>query len=317
MVRLVDDLLDVSRISRGKIDLRTARVGLAEVVRNAVETSAPAVEAGRHRLTVDLPAEPVTVEGDVVRLTQVVANLLNNAAKYTPAGGTIAVAAGREGDEAVVRVRDTGVGIPPDMLPKVFEMFTQVNRHLGRAQGGLGIGLTLVRRLVEMHGGTVGATSAGEGSGAEFVVRLPLAGPEADAAPAGKGGPAPGPAGRRRVLVADDNADAAESLAMLLGLTGNEVRTAADGLEAVEVAAAFRPDVAVLDIGMPRLTGHDAARRIRAESWGKSVVLIALTGWGQDDDRRRTAEAGFDLHLTKPVDPAALEALLADLSPRA
>ncbi|HYH66885.1 MAG TPA: ATP-binding protein, partial [Urbifossiella sp.] len=316
LVRLVNDLLDLSRASLGKIRLQTAPVGLADVVRMAVETSGPAVEAGRHRLTVDAPAEPVVVDGDAVRLSQVVANLLNNAAKYTPEGGEIVVAVAREGGEAVVRVRDSGLGIPPEMLSKVFDMFTQVNRHLGRSQGGLGIGLTLVRRLVEMHGGTVGAASGGDGMGAEFEVRLPLGGPLPDpaASPAASPAAAAAAPGRRRVLVADDNKDAAESLALLLSMMGNDVRTAADGQEAVEVAAAFRPDVAVLDIGMPRMDGNAAARRIRGEAWGKGMVLIALTGWGQDEDRRRTAEAGFDLHLTKPVDPSTLESRFEELS---
>jgi PAS domain S-box-containing protein len=312
MVRLIDDLLDVSRISRGKLDLRTERAELAQVVQHAVETSRPLVEACGHTLRVHLPAEPVYVDGDVTRLAQVFANLLNNAAKYTDPGGRLWLTVGREGPDAVVRVRDTGVGIPADMLTRVFEMFTQVDRSLERAQGGLGIGLSLVKGLVEKHGGSVAAHSDGPGRGSEFVVRLPAAvraPAEGRAAP-----PHPGDgAGGRRILVVDDNRDAAASLATLLGVMGNQTRTGHDGLQALEVGEAFRPEVIFLDIGMPRLNGYEAARRIRQSAWGAGVVLVALTGWGQEDDRRRSHEAGFNFHLVKPVEPAALEALLAGL----
>jgi CheY-like chemotaxis protein len=311
MVRLVDDLLDVSRITRGKLELRRQRVDLGAVLRTAVETSRPLIEAAGHALTTTLPPQPLFVDGDPVRLAQVFANLLNNAAKYTEPGGQIWLTAERQGSDAFVSVRDTGLGIPPEMLGTVFELFTQVDRTLEKAQGGLGIGLTLVRRLTEMHGGSVEARSEGPGRGSEFVVRLPvvLAGPARDEGPAGGAGES----SRRRILVVDDNRDSAMSLALMLQLMGNEVRTAHDGLEAVQAAEVFRPDVGLLDIGLPRLNGYDAARRIRSQPWGRDVVLIAVTGWGQEDDRRRSKEAGFNFHMVKPVEPAALEKLLAGL----
>jgi PAS domain S-box-containing protein len=314
LVHLVDDLLDLSRISRGKIELRTQRVELAGVVRHAVETCRPAVDQAGHELTVTLPPEPVYVDADTTRLSQVIANLLTNAAKYTDRGGRVDLTVRRDGGAAVVSVRDTGIGIPAHLLPRVFEMFTPVDRNLERGQGGLGIGLSIVKRLVEMHGGTVAAFSGGAGRGSEFVVRLPAAAAAGSDRPADGNGQAPrGP--RRRVLVVDDNRDAAESLAVMLDLMGNETRTAHDGLEALEAAPGFRPDVIVLDIGMPRLNGYDTARRIRQQPWGRGVVLVALTGWGQDDDRKKSREAGFDRHLTKPVDPAQLERVLAEAHP--
>jgi PAS domain S-box-containing protein len=315
LTRLIDDLLDVSRITRNKLELRKQRLDLAEVVQAAVETSRPAIEQSGHELTVTLPAEPVYLYGDLVRLAQVLMNLLTNAAKYTEPGGRIWLTAELASDgrpEVVVRVKDTGMGIPAEKLPRLFEMFFQVDRSLERAQGGLGIGLSLVRRLVELHGGRVEAHSDGPGRGSEFVAHLPaLVEPP-------KIVPSPRPAAEgetkdsgRRILVVDDNQDSADSLAMLLGMTGHEVETAYDGLEAVEAAERVRPDVVLLDLGMPRLNGYDACRRIREQPWGKDVVLIALTGWGQEEDRRRTAEAGFDGHLVKPVDHAALAELLA------
>ena len=311
VVRLVDDLLDVSRITRGKLELRKQRVDLAAVVRTAVETSRPLIEAANHELTVTLPPRPIFVEGDPMRLAQVFSNLLNNAAKYTERGGKIGLTAERQGSDAVVVVRDTGLGIPVEMLGQVFELFTQVDRTLEKAQGGLGIGLTLVRRLVEMHGGSVEARSEGYGHGSEFVVRLPavLVAPVPDEA----SGQDDSPSVRRRLLVVDDNRDSAISLGMMLQLMGNEVRTAHDGLEAVQAAEVFHPHVALLDIGLPRLNGYEAARRIREQPWGRDVVLIAVTGWGQEEDRRRSKEAGFDFHMVKPVEPAALEKLLAGL----
>lgn len=313
MVHLVDDLLDVSRISRGKLELRRERIALATVLNNAVETSRPVIEACGHELAVQVPPEPVVLDADATRLGQVFANLLNNAAKYSDRGGRISLSAARQDGEVVVRVRDTGVGIPPDMLPKVFEMFTQVDRSLERSQGGLGIGLTLVKVLVELHGGSVEARSDGPGQGSEFVVRLPVE-PTAVpvAGPPSESGERAGPPGTCRILVADDNVDSAASLALMLKIMGHEVRTANDGLQAVEVAAAFRPDVILLDIGMPNLNGYEACRRIR-EGPGEGAVLVALTGWGQDEDRRRSREAGFDHHLVKPVDPVALAKLLASL----
>jgi PAS domain S-box-containing protein len=314
MVRLVDDLLDLSRISRGKIALRRERLDLAEVVRVAVETSRPLLEAARHELAVALPPEPVGVEGDLTRLAQVLANLLNNAAKYTPEAGRIDLRVAREGGQAVVRVRDSGVGIPADMLPRVFEMFTQVEHGGGRAQGGLGIGLTLVRGLVEMHGGAVEAHSDGPGKGSEFVVRLPLA----PKAPRGAGaaerpgnGPPAAAAPSRRILVVDDNVDSAESLGMLLKLMGNEVALAYDGPSALQTAAALVPDLVLLDLGMPGMDGFEVARRLRALPQLRAAVLVAQTGWAQEEDRRQSREAGFHFHLVKPVDPQELARLVA------
>jgi signal transduction histidine kinase len=313
MVRLIDDLLDLSRISRGKIELRRERIDLAAAVQSAVETSRPLIEQSGHALTLSLPAEPVFVDADVTRLAQVFANLLNNAAKYTQrGGGDIRLSVEPLGREVAVSVRDNGVGIPAPMLPQVFEMFTQVDRSLERTQGGLGIGLSIVKRLVEMHGGTVEAHSEGRGQGSEFVVRLPALTPAAEEpGPRSDGEEPAGAPVRRRILVADDNVDAAASLAMMLEFMGNEVRTAHDGVAAVEAAAAFRPDVILLDIGMPRLNGYDACRRIREQPWGRGIAIAALTGWGQEEDKRQSREAGFDHHLVKPVEPAALERLLA------
>jgi signal transduction histidine kinase/CheY-like chemotaxis protein len=310
LVRLVDDLLDLSRIGRGKLTLRKDRVAVQTVIQQAVETSAPLIEAGRHRLTVDDGPETVYVLGDEVRLTQVVSNLLNNAAKYTPEGGHIRLTVIRDGGEAVIRVADDGVGIPADMLPRVFEMFVQEDRSLGRSQGGLGLGLTLVRRLVELHDGTVTAHSEGPGRGSAFVVRLPVASTgKAVARPAANGQAAHAGPGRR-VLVVDDNADAADSLSVLLSLSGHDVRTAHDGPAAVRQVRAFRPEVVLLDIGMPGMDGYQTARAVRELQEGQDVYLVALTGWGQEEDRRRTERAGFDTHLVKPVDHAVLQQLL-------
>ncbi len=312
MVRLTDELLDVSRISRGKIELRRERIPLATILSQAAETSRPLIDAGRHRLTIDLPPEPIFLDADLTRLAQVFSNLLNNAAKYTEPGGHITLAAEQEGSDVVVSVRDTGIGIPAHLLPRVFEMFTQVDRSLERSQGGLGIGLSLVKRLVEMHGGSVEARSEGHGKGSELVVRLPAAPPLPGEPREKRADEGAAEANSLRILVVDDNEDAAVSLAMMLEILGNEVQTAHDGLEALEAAPAFRPDVILLDIGMPRLNGHEVARRIRRQPWGKGVLLVALTGWGQEEDRRRSREAGFDFHLVKPVDAAALEKVLAE-----
>jgi CheY-like chemotaxis protein len=313
MVRLIDDLMDMSRISRGKIELRKERVELAVVLQHAIETSRPLIEAGDHDLTISVPSQPIYVDADPTRLAQVFANLLNNAAKYTDQGGQITLAVQRKAGEVVVSVRDTGVGIPAHMLPKLFEMFMQVDRSLERSQGGLGIGLSLVKRLVEMHGGSVEAHSPGHGMGSEFVVRLPVVLTVARQQRDNDDEQEAGVTARCRILVADDNRDAALSLAMVLNLMGNQTQTAHDGLEAVDLASAFRPDVVLLDIGMPKLNGYDAARRIRQEPWGKNMVLVAVTGWGQEEDKRRSQEAGFNLHIVKPVDPAVLETLLAEL----
>jgi PAS domain S-box-containing protein len=315
MVRLVDDLLEVSRISRGKLELRKERVTLSEIVSSAVETCDPLVEQHEDELTVTLPEEPVSVHADKTRISQALCNLLSNAVKYSDRGSQIRLTATREGDDAVISIRDTGIGIPPEMLAKVFDLFAQADSSLEKSQGGLGIGLTIAQRLVEMHGGSVEARSEGLGKGSEFVIRLPIHSP-AEEEPKKPGVSQVRSSSQRRVLVADDNRDAALSLAMVLKLKGNETATAHDGVDAVAVAAAFDPDVILLDIGMPKLNGFDAARRIRQETWGKNVVLVAVTGWGQEDDRKRSAAAGFDLHLTKPVDPVALEELLASLDER-
>jgi PAS domain S-box-containing protein len=319
LVRLVDDLLDVSRIMRDKIELRKEPVDLADVVARAVEAARPVIDARGQDLTVRLPPEPVRLEADPVRLAQVVGNLLNNSAKFTAGAGRIALTAAREGEEVVVRVRDTGVGIPADLLPQVFDAFVQADRSLDRSQGGLGIGLTLVRRLVELHGGRAEAHSAGPGQGSEFVVRLPARKDEGGRRKDESEGRSdssfllpPSSLPRRRVLVVDDNVDAADSLALLLRLAGHDVRVAHDGPSALEAARAERPDAVFLDLGMPGMDGYEVARRLRQESGLDGVRLVALTGWGQDEDRRRTQEAGFDQHLVKPAGLAAVQAVLAE-----
>ena len=313
MVHLIDDLLDLSRISRGKIDLRKVRIELARAIEQAIEASRPAIEQADHELLIEIPPDPIYVDADLTRLTQVFSNLLNNAAKYTERGGRIRLCVEHLGAEAVVSVTDNGIGIPTHMLAHVFEMFTQVESHLERSQGGLGVGLSIVQRLIQMHGGSVEARSDGNGRGSEFVVRLPVASSLVGTKPADEANPVR-PIARLRILVADDNLDAADSLAMLLTIEGNETLTAHDGLEALEVAAAFRPDVMFLDIGMPKLNGYEVGRRMRQHAWGKGVVLIALTGWGQEEDKRRSLEAGFDFHLVKPVLPDALDELLAGVT---
>ncbi|MBK7973908.1 MAG: PAS domain S-box protein [Deltaproteobacteria bacterium] len=314
LTRLVDDLLDVSRIAQGKLELRKQRVALSTVVNDAVEAVRPLVAKWGHQLTVDIPSETVLVEGDASRLAQVLLNLLDNAAKYTDQGGSIRLSAKREGDEVVIRVADNGIGIPPDMLRRIFEMFMQVDRSLERTREGLGIGLTLVERLVALHGGTISANSAGPGTGTEFVVRLPAIGADAAGAAVDRElGDTPVPRGGLRVLVVDDNQDSADSLAMLLRLGNHEVRTANDGAAALGADASFLPDVLVLDIGLPKLNGYEVARRIRAQR-GRRPVLVAMTGWGQQEDRRRSSDAGFDHHMTKPIDFHALKAILAGVA---
>ncbi len=311
LVRLVDDLLEVSRITRGQIELRKEPVELHAILHSAVETSRPLIEAARHQLALALPSEPLAVEADPVRLSQVIANLLNNAAKYTEEGGQIRLAAWREGEEVVVSVGDSGLGIPVEMLPHVFDMFAQADGMRRRAQGGLGIGLTLARRLVELHEGRIEARSAGSGQGSEFLVRLPLlrAGRAAAVAP-GEGGSRATGLSALRILVVDDNRDAADSLGLVLRLLGAETKVAYDGPSALQVLGAFRPTVVFVDIGMPGMDGHEVARRVRQRPEGREVVLVALTGWGQEEDRRRSRAAGFDHHLTKPVDPQELQHLL-------
>ena len=312
MSRLIDDLMDVSRITRGRLDLRKERVELARVLQGAVETSRPLIDGSGHELTVALPAEPIYLNADITRLAQVFSNLLNNAAKYSERGGQIVLAAERQGSDVAVSVRDTGIGISREMLPRIFDMFTQVDRSLERTRGGLGIGLTLVKRLVEMHGGSVEARSDGPGKGSEFLVRLPI--PVLNVPPRSRPPDGDEPAvasARSRILVADDNKDAATTLSVMLGILGYETRVAHDGSAALEAAAEFLPDVALLDIGMPKMNGYDVARGLREQPWGKDVVLIAVTGWGQAEDKQRTLEAGFDHHWVKPVDPTALASLLA------
>jgi len=310
LTRLVDDLLDASRITRGKITLQRKPVEVALVVESAVDSSRPLIEARKHSLQIGLPEAPLNVEGDPTRLSQVVLNLLNNAAKYTPEGGEIRLTVEREGEEVLVRVRDTGLGIPADLLPRVFDLFTQGDRSLDRAEGGLGIGLTLVRRLVELHGGSVEAHSAGPGCGSEFIVRLPLLTVPQEC-PAGDEAELPQQTGPRRVLLIDDNRDAVESMTVLLELWGHEVRIAYSGPDALGLAAEYRPDAALLDIGLPGLNGYEVARRLRELPGWENVMLVAVTGYGQDEDLRRSREAGFDHHLTKPVEPAMLQGLLA------
>ena len=315
MARLLEDLLDVSRISRNRLELRKERVELVTVVEAALETSRPVIEAGGHALTVTLPPEPIHLEADPLRLAQVLANLLNNAAKYTEEGGRIRLSAERQGSDVIVSVKDNGIGIIAEMLPRIFDIFAQSPRALLRSPGGLGIGLSLVKGLVELHGGNIEARSGGANRGSEFVVRLPVgvATPLPAAAPPKEDGE-PKPATKCRILIVDDNPDSADSLAMLLQIKGYEVGTAYDGEQAVEAAGTLRPDVVLLDIGMPKLNGYDACWRIRQQPWGQGMFLIALTGWGQEEDRRRTEEAGFNQHMVKPVDPAALMKLLASLS---
>lgn len=314
MVRLVDDLLDASRISRNKMELRRSRVLLADAVSSAVETVRPAIDAAGLELTVMLPPEPVYLDADLIRLAQVFSNLLSNSAKYTEPGGRIWLSATREGDRVIVSVRDSGIGIPADALPTIFDMFSQVDRSIERTSGGLGIGLALVRGLVEMHGGTVEAASAGLGKGSTFTVRLPALPNESEAVGEGPACEvARGAATQRRILVVDDSRDSATSMAMMLQLIGYEVRTANDGAEALRAVEQFRPDIVLMDVGMPRLNGYDATRRIREQPWGKGIVIIAITGWGQEADRAKSREAGCDGHLVKPVNLPDLEQLLAEL----
>jgi PAS domain S-box-containing protein len=312
MVRLVDDLLDVSRVSRDLLQLQKERVTLATVLAQAAETSRPLISSGGHDLVLRAPAEAIELDADSTRLVQVFSNLLTNAAKFSDRGSRIWLTVVTTSEaELTISVRDEGAGISADMLPKIFNMFVQVDRTLERSQGGLGIGLTLVKRIVELHGGSVEARSQGEGLGSEFIVRLPR--PVSPGAAATSEGAAQRLSSRFNVLVADDNRDAAETLVDILRLSGNTVQQANDGLEAVALAAKFQPDVIVLDIGMPKLNGYEACRLIREQPWGKKAVMIASTGWGQEEDRRRSKEAGFDHHLVKPIDPDVLERLLGSL----
>lgn len=318
LTRLVDDLLDVSRITQNKITLRTERLDVSAVITRAIETSRPVIEARRHRLAVSMPSEPLRVRGDLTRLAQVVSNLLNNAAKYTDVGGNIELCVAREGHEVVIRVIDDGIGITADVLPHVFDLFAQADRSLDRSQGGLGIGLTLVHRLVQMHGGRVEAFSGGRGTGTQLRVDLPLALDSMDATTSSTASLEPtvtegvsASGGRKRVLVVDDSEDAAESMAMLLDISGYETRIAHDGGAALDVARTFMPQVVLLDIGLPGMDGHEVARCLRAMPETRDAYIIALTGYGGAEDRRRSLAAGCDEHLTKPVEPELLETVLA------
>jgi len=320
LCRLVDDLLDVSRITHGKIELKFEAVDVAEVIGVAVETVRPFVDARRHTLTVSPPSQQVRVRGDFARLAQVLANLLNNAAKYTDDGGQISLSADREANEIVFRVRDSGMGIPKEALGAIFEPFRQLGQAADRPQGGLGVGLTLVKRLVDKHGGAVEVRSEGPQAGSEFAVRLPLlvdvsagAPPELHVVDSVR---ASQPRRRRRILVADDNVDLATSMGLLLELMGNEVRVTHDGMAAVAADTEFRPDVVFLDIGMGKMNGLDACRHIRRKAWGKEPIIVALTGWGQAEDKNRSREAGFDHHLVKPIEPAVLQRFLAEIEPQ-
>ena len=316
MVRLIDELLDLSRIATGKIELRKERLDLGAAITDAVEASRPLMESSGHHFIISLPPQSIYVEGDRTRLAQVFTNLLNNSARYTLRGGHIRLAAEREGNEAVVSLKDNGIGIPPDRLPRIFDMFSSGDRTHEHAARGLGIGLSLVRALVELHNGRVTAHSDGCGEGSEFIVRLPVATSRLRASMNGDdddeeedlyGSP------NYRILVVDDNIDSALSLTMMLTMMGHDTQTVHDGLSALETATTFRPDVILLDIGLPELSGYEVCRRIREQSWGKSTVIIAQTGWGQDEDRRKSKEMGFNYHLVKPIDPLTLGKLLAGL----
>jgi signal transduction histidine kinase len=317
LVRLVDDLLDASRISSGKLELRKDVIDVLPIINSALESTRPLAERKRHHIEVKVPSAPVVLDGDAVRLTQVFLNLLNNAIKYTPPGGHIVVAVEGRDDGVVVRVRDDGIGIVESDLARIFEMFYQGKTPNDDAQGGLGLGLALVRQLVQLHGGTVQASSAGLDLGSEFVVRLPTLSKSRPAPrPLAALKSEPVPAATRRILVVDDNRDAAETLAAMLRLEGNEVDTAFDGEGAISASAEFQPDIILMDLGMPKLDGYDAARAIRRDARGLEVVLIAITGWGGDVDRQMSREAGFDRHLVKPVVPTELLAILSSLEPR-
>jgi CheY-like chemotaxis protein len=307
LARLVDDLLDVSRITQGRIELRRQPVVLRDVIARAVETVDPVIRQKGHKLVIAAAARPLRVHGDPERLVQCVANVLTNAAKYTDAGGEIRIESGVEGDEAVLTVSDNGIGIAPDLLPRVFDLFVQGDRTLDRAHGGLGIGLSIVKRVLEMHGGTISAASAGTGGGSTFSLRLPLCEIEwpSEARP-----PPPKPPARR-ILIVDDNEDAADSLKMVLGLDGHQVATAYNGEQALAQAQAFKPEVVLLDIGLPGLDGYEVARRLRELSNLASVQLVAVTGYGQDEDRQRAQTAGFAHHLVKPIEFPALQRILA------
>jgi CheY-like chemotaxis protein/two-component sensor histidine kinase len=321
MVRLIDDLLDVSRITRGKIRLQKSRVDLAMIVESSVAASRPLIEERRHRFSVSCPEEPIFLHADATRLTQVIANLLNNAAKYTPVGGEVQLVVERQGAEAVIRVRDNGVGIPPEALPRLFQMFGQVETAVDGAREGLGVGLALARELTSMHGGTVSVHSEGVEQGSEFVVRLPaLQGREAreeeERGPPPKTEREGSPGEGLRVLVVDDSVDSARSLGTLLELLGHDVVVAHGGAQALKIVATRPPQVAVLDIGMPGMDGYELARRLRERFPTHELLLVAVTGWGKYEDRRRAREAGFDHHLVKPAKPSELQQAIVEFRQR-
>jgi PAS domain S-box-containing protein len=318
LTRLVDDLLDVSRITSGKVALQRETLELATIIDRAVETSRPLIETRRQQLILELSTEQLRVKGDLTRLVQVISNLLNNAAKYTDEGGHIWLEAARESGEAVLSVRDDGMGLPADLLPYVFDLFTQGNRSIDRSQGGLGIGLTLVRNLVELHGGQVEARSEGKGRGSEFIVRLPLIKVQSLESESERAAPEAQDADRKnvfRVLVVEDNPDLANLMAMIVRRDGHEVQLAHDGLKALEVARAFQPQVVLCDIGLPEMNGYEFAKRLREQPEFQQIRLIALSGYGQEESRRHSIESGFDYHLIKPVEPEELRSLLHSLSP--
>jgi PAS domain S-box-containing protein len=309
MTRLIDDLLDIARITGNKLELKKEVIDLSDVLRVAIETSKPIIESSGHEFSISLPQHPIYLKGDQVRIAQAISNLLNNAAKYTEPGGHIWLSAESRGHDAVIIVRDTGIGITAEMLPYVFDMFRQGERSSG-TKGGLGIGLTLAKRLIKMHRGSIHVESKGLGKGSSFAVHLPIILQQEEETPRHPDRPVVGDAASMRILIVDDNEDAVSTLNMMLHLAGHHTRTARDGIEAVDLANTYRPNVVLLDIGMPRMNGYEAAETIRKQSWGQNMALIAMTGWGQESDRMRSREAGFDEHLVKPVDPQVLLRLL-------